>query len=136
MISRENKMLKIILINIKGDNKMVLEGKKPCIIIKRKRLRDLNSALHKAGYRRHKSFKFQKDKEIGTWTRDMDDENWIHVQVVKEGKDLEIFAHHEPSLDLDPFGHAVSAILESDIKFGVGSHALRSHLRKVGFKFK
>jgi hypothetical protein len=115
---------------------MVLEGKKPCIIIKRKRLRDLNSALHKAGYRRHKDYKFEKYNEIGTWTRDMDDENWIHVQVVKKGKYLEIFAHHEPSLNANIVGHAVSAFLESGVNFGVGSSALRSHLRKVGFRFK
>ncbi len=124
------------LINIKGDYKMVLEGKKPCIIIKRKRLRDLNSALHNAGYRRHKNYKFKKHNEIGTWTKDMDNENWIHVQVVKDGKSLEIFAHHEPSLDSNMIGHGISAFLESGINFGVGSSALRSHLRKVGFKFK
>ena len=119
-----------------GGNKMVLEGKKWCIRIYRNRLRELNSALRKAGYKRHKNFRFEKQNEIGAWTRDLDNEKWIHVQVVDVGRYLEIYAHHEPSGNLDPFGHAISAITERSINFGVGCRTLRSHLKKVGFKFK
>ena len=114
----------------------MLEGKKPCITIRRNRLRKVNAALARAGYERHDDFRFEKDNEIGAWTLDMENERWVHVQLVDVGNYLEIFAHTEPSINLDPFGHAIGAIFETGINFGAGCRKLRADLRWVGFGFQ
>ena len=115
---------------------MVLEGKKPCIRIRRNRLVQLNSALRYADYQRHNNFRFEKENEIGAWTYTMKNDRWVHVQVVDEGGILEIFAHTEPSANIDPWGHAIGAILEQGVSFSAGSRKLRADLKKVGFSFK
>lgn len=114
----------------------MLEGKKPCITIKRNRLRKLNAALAKAGYERYDDVTFEKDYEIGTWISEMRNERRIHVQVVDVGSYLEIFAHTEPSVNHDPLGHAIGVFLEAGISFGAGCRKLRADLKRIGFRFK
>ena len=114
----------------------MLEGAKPCITIRRKRLRMLNAALARAGYKRYDGVTFEKDYEIGTWILEMRKERRIHVQVIDVGSFLEIYAHTEPSANHDPFGHAASAIFETGISFGAGCRKLRADLKGIGFRFK
>jgi hypothetical protein len=114
---------------------MVLEGKKFCIRIRRNRLRELNRALSDAGYNRRTNFRFVKPNEKAAWTLDRENNRQVHVQVIDSGNYLELFAHTEPSVNLDPFGHAVGAISETRINFGAGCGKLKADLKKVGFKF-
>ncbi|MHA2135925.1 MAG: hypothetical protein ACW99J_18865 [Candidatus Thorarchaeota archaeon] len=119
----------------RGEN-LVLEGKKPCIVVRRNRLRALNTALYRAGYRQYGHYGFKKINEIGTWTLDFGSDRMVHVQVVASGKFLRIFAHTEQSSSADPFGHAAGAVFELGISYSAGSRKLRADLRKAGFRFK
>jgi hypothetical protein len=116
---------------------MVLEGKKPCIRIHRRRLQSLNGALIRAGYERHKQDRFKKEDEIGAWIAPTSEDRWIHVQVVDAGTHLELFAHTEPSQYglFNTIDHAVSALTEEGINFGAGCRKLRADLEYVGFRF-
>ena len=96
----------------------------------------MNVALRKSGHSKHDDIRFVKDNEIDTWIQEIPNDRQIHVQVTKKGDSLELYAHTEPSINVDPVGHVVSAAFEENISFGAGARKLRADLKKAGLKFK
>jgi len=109
---------------------MVVEGKTPAVTTDIHEYPDVKRRLEAAGYRPRIVPGFKKEGEIETYVRDRPDlgNRWIHVQVVRSGNRVEVYAHTEPSAEGDPLGHA-AGVVTGDANYGAGARILRGDLR-------
>jgi len=109
---------------------MVVEGKTPAVTTDADEYPDVRRRLEVAGYRPRIVPGFKKEGEKEPYVRDRPDlgNRWIHVQVVRNGKRIEIYAHTEPSAEKDPLAHA-AGVVTGDANYGAGARILRGDLR-------
>jgi hypothetical protein len=93
--------------------------------------------LRDAGYEEHTGPSVSRDGEVGTYRKTYRSGGALrqnHVQVVRRGKKLAMYAHTEPHTDR-PIDHAVSALFD-EASFSGGSRMLRNDLAASGYKLR
>ena len=110
---------------------MVLEGKTPAWQGSYADYKRRLAELRLAGYREHPTLRFEKESEILALVKDLPDNRWCHVQVVKIDRTYQLFAHTEPHAEKDPLGHLACALTEEGIYFGPGTRMVKADMREA-----
>ncbi len=109
------------------------EGKKPALVVKKKKLRALVSALFSAGYEAHEGRKVLRPGEFVTMRKvykNKGGERQCHVQIVEADGHLLVFAHTEPYMGRDVFSlieHGISALTDG-ASYSAGSRMINRDL--------
>jgi hypothetical protein len=97
----------------------------------------LGVKLRDAGYEEHTGPSVSRDGELGTYRKTYRSGGALrqnHVQVVKRGSKLAMYAHTEPHTER-PIDHAFSALFDA-ASFSGGSRMLRNDLAASGYKLR
>jgi hypothetical protein len=94
------------------------EGKKPALVVAKKRLTNLVTALMAVGYGPHEGRKVRRPGEFATLRKvykARGQERQCHVQIVEADGHVLVYAHTEPYMGRDVFSlieHGISALID------------------------